>query len=627
MIQNSQMTRWTRPTNPEFYALHKEAIEFYTTIAAIAQGIWLIFSVKPLAELLAGQLDWLSQNTSYCAAVGVLIFLHWQLHKLLKYIAFNWLDKDPNTNSSFMHYGLALVITGGMLALDIQGTKAFFREDDKFEGLTATNDAAKDKESVARQSRYEQDIATLSKSEQAEIAAIKKSYAPKIAAVKSRKTFDTWDVNKKSRDLKDVETKRDADIAAVETSYAQDAKALLSAKNGDLANIGNNHTNRHQRILKADDDNAAKSSTYGWVISCVCLLVLLGCTYQVTDLRVHSGQQPIARITIADETGSFGSKLHDALTDIAQRYGHILVYNIHNTLAVKELDELDGSYQIKGRTNASAPTPPTTPPLSSNPTPPTNPPSGGNGGGNGGNGGGHTPSGPTPSPTHGAAKPQQVEQNADVAVATRRNLLFSEMGGADQFAILEEIHKSNGRKMSHLLKAFHAIDPEMKYIANLGFVPNDADWQRIVDMCADYEKEESAVVATPAPSVVAAVIATPVAQPTFTVAQQKEPKNTELDDKLNLLKSKLRKEGRSNFDNSQANNESVRNRICRILDEASLALIAKGAKCTPSVLADFYKVANEKIELIAEFGATPYGAIEDFNSIVKNRLGEEVDNG
>ena len=83
---------------------------------------------------------------------------------------------------------------------------------------------------------------------------------------------------------------------------------------------------------------------------------------------------------------------------------------------------------------------------------------------------------------------------------------------------------------------------------------------------------------------------------------------------------KLGKESRSNFTNKQSENESVKKRIVKILDEAGRALLVKSAKCDPSVLSAFYEVANSKLELCREFGCSAYDAEADFHTLVINRL-------
>jgi hypothetical protein len=637
MIQNSEMTRWTRPTNPEFYALHKDAIGFYTTIAAIAQGVWLIFSVKPLSKLLIGSLDWLPENYAYFLSVGVLLFLHWQLHKLLAYIAFNWLDDDPNTNSSFVHYALAFVITGGMLTLDIQGTTAFFREGDKFEELANKNDGKKNVEAATRQARYDQDNATLAKSEKAEMSAVEKRFAPSIAATKNRRTFDSWDIAKRKKDLTAIEAKRDAEIAAIETAYANQYKTLLAAKNSDLAEIGSQHTNRHQRITAADDDNAAKSNRNGWVISCICLVVLLGCTYQITDLRVRSGQQPVARITIADETGSFGSKLHDAVTDIGQRFGHIIVYKLHNALAVKELDQLDGSYQIKGRTQSAASTPPpTTPPLSNNN--PTTPPTGGGGNGGGGN---NPPQSPTAPPTGGNAQAAPIVRQSDIAVAEKKPKFakFSTLPENTRVNISLDLSRDFQLSYVDMERILYQIDPECSVVNDtMEFIQTEHFGELGMAVGNLKNAQKAAFENSPTPPVVEEKTTAPIVPQTE--AQNGVPHQTpsvphqngeivysELDNTLNLLRSKLLKESESQFTNGKADKESVRNRIVKILDEAGRALSMKSAKCNPSVLRGFSKAAADKLALMEKYECDGYAEELELWHIVDGRLDKEVDNG
>ena len=100
-----------------------------------------------------------------------------------------------------------------------------------------------------------------------------------------------------------------------------------------------------------------------------------------------------------------------------------------------------------------------------------------------------------------------------------------------------------------------------------------------------------------------------------------------MDDKLELLKGKLRKEGESNFTNTQSENDSVRRRIVLILDDAGRALLVKSATCTPSVLEAFYEVATAKMALMAKYKCAPYDAEGDLHSLVINRLNDMAKEG
>lgn len=705
MKSNSEMTRWTRPTNEAFYALHKDAIGFYTTLALIVQVIWLIFSIKPTADLLSGALADFGVTvvaTKYLAT-ALLAFLHWELHRLIKYIFYNALDDDPNTVSSFMHYIVASLIVLVMLAADIMGTSAFFRDDEKFVGLSTQNETAKKEDEAKRLNRYSSDSTTLRQAATEQVVAIRSSFAAKRNKIVSRSTYDDADRRKKNADLNTCDRQRDDQIGAIQNQFAEDSRRLLADKNSDLSQIGNIYRTKGQRITSADDDNAAKSNQYGWIISICCVCILLGCTYQITILRVGAGQKPISRFTISDATGSFGSKLYDAITDILQRWGHKLVYNVHAFLTIKELDALDGSFQIKSGDTDVVPM-------------------------NGGGGGGSTPFTFTKSttPSVAAAKTTPIGFNRDesgnVKSATpiekkevkteaiellipkvSDKMHYSDWSKAEKDKKAQSLANFFDVPISYCYKALEQENPVLDKIGDEWVLYRTGQMPVWEHICKSYNQDNPCQITgthfalvsgsrvrlqngevrpypieiraghglpcksiikdhilvkledveenqhdkvhsifskmdienpwgvtktqTPTPSsllndkkaettpVNVPQIENPVPQP-----KHAEYVPTELDDKLVMLKMKLQKEGESNFTNTQSENETVKNRITRILDEASRALLNKTATCDAAILSDFYKVAQAKLALMQKHKCSDYDAAADFHTLVINRL-------
>ena len=394
MKQSTEMTRWTKPVNTDFFALHKGAINLYSTFAIIAQAVWLIFSTKVLAVIISDNTG-LPHNYAIWAAYTSLAFLHYQLHELLKYIFFNKLDNDPNTVNSSFHYLVAAAIVVGMLFLDIQGTTAFFRESEKFTELASKNDTRHGDLTAQIDTRYSADAAAVNNATNLRISSVRSLYEQKIASAKLQKNFDEWDVKAKARKIAALKAEMSGKIAQINTHFADESTALLSAKNAALGSVTNDYRDRAGRIISADEANANKAGNYGYVISLFCLLILLGCTYQTTTLRVLAGQKPVSRLTISDATGSVGSKFSDATVDIFQRWAHMVIFHYHRTFThfAKELDSLDGSFKLDGveyRANGSAQGSGGGATQSPPPPPPTTPP-GNNGGGNGGDGGGNAP--------------------------------------------------------------------------------------------------------------------------------------------------------------------------------------------------------------------------------------------
>ena len=355
MNQNSEMTRWTMPTKPEFFALHKSAINLYDTVAVIVQGIWLLFSVSPFAALIEGNVPSVA-NYALPIAFGLLLYLHYVLHELLRYVFYNQLDNDPNTVNSIMHYAVISVIVLGMFILDLQGTTRFLRKENTYKTERTAEESAHRTDLSELRSRQQSEIALIDNAANADVKAIETAYASRISTTKARRAFDQWDINKRNADSRKLEAERDGKTAN-RTAQAGEAKSrLLGQHTSERNRLTGNIDHRVATIDAADATNAADSSTYGWVVSLICLLVLLGCTFQCTTLRVSAGQKPVSRFTIADATGSVNNKAFDALQDIWHRVAHQFIANFHHwaTSKSRDLDTLDGAFRLKTRDGSAA---------------------------------------------------------------------------------------------------------------------------------------------------------------------------------------------------------------------------------------------------------------------------------
>lgn len=345
---NQEMTRWTSPTNPAFYALHKNAIGLYHTAAVIVQILWLIFSTKPLTNILVQYVPFLS-TYAVAVAVAVLIFIHYIVYELVRYVFYNWLDNNPNTNSSIGTVGSLVILLAGLLALDVAGVTSLIRDESKFTTLHTQNEIQGSTAAQKRLDVFNADLAVINSAFDNEITAINTAYSAKIAKRQRQKDYDDDDRAKKKRDIAALKTERDDAIGIKKTELATAQKQLVTAKNRDIDAINNKHNDIMSKIETADADNEAKSHAYGWIISVFCLLTLLFCTYQSTILRVKSGQQPVSRYTIADATGSTTTKFFDVMEDAWQRQSHRFLVWLHAvaTTGTQELDEIDGAFILK----------------------------------------------------------------------------------------------------------------------------------------------------------------------------------------------------------------------------------------------------------------------------------------
>jgi hypothetical protein len=431
---SNQMTRWTSPTNPAFYALHKNAIGIFQMVGIIVQLIWLFFSTRPLAEMLVDSLPSLPFNYALATSFVCLSFLHYIIHELVRYIFFNIMDDDPNTNNSIGSIGGFIAIVGAMLLLDIQGVTSFIRDEKKYDTLHTQNETQGSAAANKRIQNFNADLLVINAAFNADFEAIKAQYALKLAKASRVKTFDEFDVKRKNATLANIKAERESAISIKKTELAESQRKLVESKNGDLAGIDKKHNALTDKIQNADGENAAKAHSYGWIVSIFCLVTLLFCTYQSTDLRVKSGQKPVSRYTIADATGSTTTKLFDVITDAWQRQSHRFLVFFHGVLTTgtQELDELDGAFNLKKK-NAPIAT-----------TPPQN--GGGTEGGDGGNGNPKPVVPPAPAQPLGGGK-----------VLTGKH--FNEIHPSTSFKIAENFALKNELSVSGVLKAMKDINP------------------------------------------------------------------------------------------------------------------------------------------------------------------------
>lgn len=471
MNQNSEMTRWSSPTNAAFYALHKGAINLYGSVAIVVQTIWLIFSVAPFAELIRNNTPQFSDYAVIIAGV-ILLFLHYMLHELLRYVFFNALDNDPNTVSSFMHYAVIAVITVGMFLLDLQGTTRFLRDESKFKNELSTQENAHRSDLDKTTQRQTNELDRMKATFQNDSSATVALFTPKLQSIKNRRCYDAFDIARRKRDFDSKTAEMNAAIAAKQTAYAEMERTTLAQHTAERNRLTKNADGTISGIKADDAENADKAESYGWIVSLICLFALLGCMFQTVDLRIGAGQKPISRFTIADATGSTTSKLADVVSDIWQRKSHQLLTMLHEwaTSNTRELDTLDGAFKLKGGKYVS--------------TTNNNGNNGGNTeGGNGGSGGGGSTPPQKPVPTGGntQAAPQKAQTNVAVAVEGRReHKPFLEFDSHYHKGIAEvEFYGTEVYNFEEWFDAMKAINPMIRIVARTLTVENIEGVQKL----------------------------------------------------------------------------------------------------------------------------------------------------
>jgi hypothetical protein len=330
-----------------YFNLHKEAMSFYGGFKVVAQLVWILLSVQYLSSLIVQKAPFV-EGYQYPIGFVVLIFLHYMLHELLKYVFYNKLDDDPNTVNDPIHYIICATILAGLVSLDVCGAHDYFRQDEKFAVMSSTNNEAYNRDKQQRLDVYNHDLATLNSSYSTELTALKGTYESQIRKIKGRKTYDEFDIKKRNRDVAAVKGELDLKISERQQAQASEQRTLLAAKNTDLATLAKKHGEKDTSIAQADTADAANAKSNSWIVSIFLLLVILGCTYQSTKLRVGAGQKPVGRYTVSDATGGAISKTYDVVTDIVEKRYHIGLARFHEAYTPRELDALDGSFTLKG---------------------------------------------------------------------------------------------------------------------------------------------------------------------------------------------------------------------------------------------------------------------------------------
>jgi hypothetical protein len=346
MQKSSEMTRWTHPTNEAFYALHKSAMGLFDTVKLIARIVWIIFSTAYLQKLLSENAPFLG-NASFAVAVAVLVFLHYFGNELLRYTAYNNLDNDPNTVNTPANYIILALVYVGLLGLDIKGTTSYFDESPKFEQLENLNEGEQKAAVANRQQTYNSDLKVLTDSYELDIEKLRGDSASAVAkAKKSVAVYDAADQKKLNRNISTAKTEAHR-IIDKQAELAAEQRKLLTAKNTDIATITQKHTTKGTKINMEGAENKTGAEQKGWIISLLCLGIVVFCTIQGVKLRIKAGQKPVSRFTINDATGSVTEKLFDAAEDIWQRAAHQAIDKVHSALTIKELDALDGAFSLK----------------------------------------------------------------------------------------------------------------------------------------------------------------------------------------------------------------------------------------------------------------------------------------
>ncbi len=577
-MSTEAMSRWTSPKKKEFFALHKQAINFYATIALLAQCIWLIFSTRPLTGIIAEQVG-ISILYAQIASWSVLIFLHFQLKELVKYIFYNLLDDDPNTVSSVMHYCIAGLIIGSMLYLDKQGTTLFFRHADTFVSLEKENAGAHSAQEAQTLKLYESDIATIQRNQVTTKDAITAKYAQKIAQVANKRAYDAQDEINRTRTIAKLRSAAGAEIADANIKSVSQTEQLQSEKNARMRKIDEVHQKKSASISEADNDNAASANSNGWIISLVCCLILIGSTYQSTSLRIQSGQKPVSRLTISDATGSVGSKISDATIDIFQRWMHIGIFHYHNMLTsfARNLDSLDGSFKLDGVEYSNkltvAPTPP-----------PTSP--GGYSDDNNGGGDRTPPVAPAPSPSNAKVEDLLLKR-------------FSEISGEHQLEIASSYNSSynDGISTRAWLVAFKELNPAVDKFNNL---LGDEGLHKNIARIVQNRIQDAPIAPGTETNKTEKNNTTNIVSQQSTVTQKNDV-FSKLDDKLEVLRKKILAESESQFLRTDSNNSTVAKRLFSYLDFAYLAL-NKGGEVSNVVLERFEEAATNRLKLAAKYG-------------------------
>lgn len=649
MNSYNNLARWTLPTTASekaFYAKHAPTIDRYGFSLKVIQAVWICFSVNPTTKLLWNNLDRLPflQTLAPILAVALLGFMHYILHHEVIETLSNWQDKDEKTVNGFMNWIVPIVLLIGLGFLDVKGVTATLRTDG-FDGKKAANSVEAKALLADARNDYDKALTNVATNRREDSTAALAPFQKRMTATKRLPLNDAQDIRAKNKATQVINDDWRIKLAEIRQKATDDTRTAEAAFNAEKNRINGKSDSTETALTKADADDKASSEAHGWWITVFFMLVFLFMSYKYVILRVDSGIRRNMQFTELDAQGGFLEKLSVVIANIWQRQGHRFLTFLHElgSTGASELRDFDGNVILKasnyngGGNNVENNQELPPPPLSNNSNNPTPPPSGG---GNGG-GGNYRPQTPTPQPTGGNALAAPIAREADVAVAEikRQFQRFTTLPENTRVNIALDLSRDFQLPYVDMERILTEIDPECTVKnAALEFIETERFGELGMAVGNLKNAQQRAFQITPTPSVAEAKIAEMPSVPQTQTEngvphqipsvphQNGEIVYSELDNTLNLLRSKLLKESESQFTNGKADKESVRNRIVKVLDEAGRALSMRAAKCDPSVLRSFSKAAADKLALMEKYECEGYSEELELWHIVDGRLDKEVDN-
>lgn len=352
--------QWTKPDS-------KEQIKAYSKFAGVMANynrarfftqyvLWLPIASFALTKLVLNGVDRFFQIPFLFAFIPLFFFVLF-LHKLLyaeyQTYWFDKLDENEETNSSIL---FSLILCFGLGALEYMAAS---------QTLIDTLDNPVAEKYTEPDSLYKAKISELNNLYETRKENAEENYKEQIISA-SPTLYNDWQdwEAKKPNDYKDklyIEKMR----KKYRTRFYQNPKVaeVLATKQTYLNDLQKNHESELMKLqnerdltkTKIDSDNAAAIAGYqsnvlaaksiGGILSLVCLLIFLWCTYKEVQLKCLCGIFPVRTFTDLKAHGSDSSKFFAVVNDVITRWIHARLFKFHRTQSNKigQLTSLDGS--------------------------------------------------------------------------------------------------------------------------------------------------------------------------------------------------------------------------------------------------------------------------------------------
>ena len=358
--KNVSIMQWTKPDTDKqvkLYSKFSGVMANYSRARVFTQYVlWLPIASFALTKIVIDGIDRFFHIPFFIAFVPLFLFVFF-IHKLLfsefETYCFDKLDGNKETNSSIW---FSLILCSGLVALEYIAAS---------QTLISTLENPVAEKYTEPDSLYNAKILELNNLYLTRKDNAEENYKEQIISA-SPTLYNDWQdwEAKKPNDYKDklyIEKMR----KKYRTRFYQNSKVaeVLATKQTYLNDLQKNHESeltklQNERDLtktKIDSDNAAAVAGFnsdvlaakgiGGILSLVCLLIFIWCTYKEVQLKCLCGIFPVRSFTDLKAHGSTSSKAFAVISDVITRWIHARLLNFHRTYSSKigQLTSLDGT--------------------------------------------------------------------------------------------------------------------------------------------------------------------------------------------------------------------------------------------------------------------------------------------